>query len=257
MVNGKVYVGGQYALSVFGLLNSTSPPPIWQPVAATYTGLFSESIGVGFGTSGSVTITTTKRGAYSGKLQLTANSYSFHGAFDSSGAGTSTISQKNSSGLSVSLQVDTTDNSSVSGTVSTGSWSADLVAYQDAFNGRTNPAPFAGTYSLLFPGADDGNPDNPQNNGVGTVSVNTAGAVKFKGVLGDGTKVSQSSEISQSGDWPLFISLYNRQGEISGWLNFNGGAVSGETTWIKEPNPKSKSYPNGFVLTPDVTGSSE
>ncbi len=255
--NGKVYVGSQGALSVFGLLNS-DPSSSWQPVAATWSGLFCQSNGVAVGSSGAVTITTTARGEYSGKLEFAANNYSFHGKLNSSGAGTSSISTKNSGRLTISLLVDTVDNSSVSGTVSNSSWSANLLAYQNfTKTRRSGPTPFAGNYGLSLPGPDDGNPNNPQNNGTGTISVSSSGAVKFKGVLGDATKVTASGNLSQSGEWPLFISLYHQQGEIMGWLNFNGNAISGTTTWIKEPVSKNKAFPNGFDLDPDATGSAE
>lgn len=251
VANGKVYVGSQGALTVFGLLNSGT----WQPAAAQYSGLFFQSSGVQFGSSGALAITTTKSGNYSGKLLLGANNFTFHGKFNSSGAGSSTISQKKSGVLVVSLQANTTDNNSISGTVTSSSWSASFTANRNTFKPRSNPAPFAGTYSVQIQGANDGNPDHPQNSGSGTVTVNTSGALKFKGVLGDGTKVTQSAETSNSGDWPLFISLYSRQGEIMGWLNFNGNGISGQSTWIKLPNAKNKSFVNGFVLTPGVTGS--
>jgi hypothetical protein len=251
VANGKVYVGSQYALSVFGLLNSGSGPTNFQPVNATYNGLFFESSGAEVGASGLITITTTKRGGYSGKLQLAANSYSFHGTFDSSGVGSSIISQK--SGLSLSFQASA-DNSSISGTVSGNSWTAGLLANQQVFNHK-NPTSLLGTYNLNFAGPNDGNPAEPQNNGHATVTINSSGTGKIKGALGDGTKVSESANISQSGDWPFFVSLYSRKGEIIGWLNFNGTAVTGQPTWIKLPEPKSKKFPNGFVLTPNVTGS--
>lgn len=253
VANGKVYVGSQGALAVFGLLNSD--PGSSQPVAARYSGLFSQSGEVEAGSSGEVMITTTKRGGYSGKLQFAAGSVSFHGKFDSSGAGTSTVSSKKIGGLVISLQENTTNGDSITGVVTSSSWSAPLLANRNIFNRKSNPAPFAGNYSLDIPGPNDGNPDHPQNDGTGTVTVNTSGAFKFKGMLGDGTKVAQSGDLSNTGDWPLFISLYKGQGEFAGWLNFNGSGITGQATWIKEPNSKTKSFPSGFVLSPNVSGS--
>jgi len=255
--NGKVYVGSQGALSVFGLLDA-NPPAQWKPMAASYSGLFFESSGAEFNASGAVTITTSKGGGYSGKLQFGANNYSFHGKFDPNGAATANTSQKKGAGaLAVTLQMSTNDNNSITGAVSSDSWSANLFANRAVFKGHANPAPSAGTYSVTFPGPGDGNPNNPQNDGTGTVKVSTSGKAKFKGVLGDGTKVTQSADISEIGDWPLFISLYKGQGEIIGWLNLNGTNVSGQTTWIKEANPKSKSFPGGFLLNTTATGSAQ
>jgi len=255
VANGKVYVGSQKALSVFGLLSSG--PTGWTSVPASYSGLFSESSGVEFGRSGSVSINTTKNGKYSGKANLGGKNYSFHGTFDSNGAGTAATSSKSGGTLTFVLQVNTNDNNSITGTVGGDGWVADLTANRAAFDKRNNPAPFAGNYNLVFPGPGDGDPNHPQNDGTGTVTVNASGQVKFKGVLGDGTKVSQSATASLDGDWPFYIPLYHQGGQIMGWLNFSGGNVGGQTSWIKEPNAKSKTFQAGFDLNPVATGSAQ
>jgi len=255
VANGKVYVGSQNALSVFGLLDSSGGGGGWTPINAEYSGLFFDAAGIEFGQSGAVTIKTTKKAAYSGKLMLAGKGYSFHGKFDANGAGSTTIPAKNVGPLTVNLQVNTADNTSISGSVSGDSWSADLIASEALFNKRTNPAPFAGRYDITFAGPNDGNPDNPQNDGTGTLTVTTTGQVKFKGVLGDGTKVSQSATVSQNGDWPFYIPLYKNGGQIMGWLNFDGaGDVGGQPSWIKLANPRSKTFPDGFELNPVATG---
>jgi hypothetical protein len=256
VANGKVFVGSQKALSVFGLLGSGSSGG-WTPINASYTGLFSESSGAEFGKSGSVHLQTGKRGNYTGKLALGGKNYSFHGKFDDSGASSAAISSRATGIINVGLQVNTSDNNSISGAVSSDSWVANLTAYRDTFDKHKNPASFAGNYQLTFPGPGDNDPSHPQNDGKGTVSVSASGQVKFKGVLGDGAKVSQSTILSPDGSWPFYVPLYKNGGQIMGWLNFSDSTVGGQTSWIKLPNNHSRTFRDGFELNPVVTGTAK
>jgi hypothetical protein len=257
IADGKVFVGTQSAVTIFGPLGSGSGQG-WTPINASYSGLFAEGSGTEFGRSGSVDIRTSKRGNYSGKAMLGGKSVSFHGTFDSSGASSASAATKGNGTVTFNLQVNTNDNSVITGLVGGDGWVADLTANRELFDKRSNPAPFAGKYNLVFPGPGDADPTHPQNDGTGTLTVNTAGQVKFKGTLGDGTKVSESATISQEGDWPFYIPLYKQGGQIMGWLNFDGsGNVGGQTSWIKLPNDKSKSFPAGFQLNPTATGSAQ
>jgi hypothetical protein len=257
VANGKVYAGSQNAISVFGLLGSNPSGGAWTPINAGYNGLFFESSGIEFGKSGLVNIRTSKRGSYSGKMALAGKNYPFRGTFDSSGASSAAISSKTAGVITFDLQANTNDNSTITGVVSGDSWVANLTAYEEAFNKRTNAAPFAGKYSLTFPGPGDGDPTLPQNDGNGTVTVNSTGQVKFKGVLGDGTKISQSATVSQDGNWPFYVPLYKQGGQIMGWLNFGGSDIGGQTSWIKLPNARDKTFPDGFDLNPVATGSAQ
>lgn len=254
VANGKVYVGSQKAISVFGPISSGGGGGS-ATEAGSYSGLFYESSGIEFGKSGMVTVKTSKRGGYSGKLQLGGKSYSFRGSFDSSGASSASISVKNVGVINISLQLNTSDFSSISGAVSGDSWVANLTANRDVFDKRSNPSPAAGQYNLTFSGPNDGNPEHPQNDGSGTVTVNPAGQVKFKGVLGDGTKISQSATIAADGSWPFYVPLYKQGGQIMGWLNLNGTSASGQANWIKVPNDRNKTFPDGFNLNVPVSGS--
>jgi len=257
IANGKVYAGSQGAVTVFGLLDNGGGGS-WSPISASYSGLFFESSGVEFGRSGPVTINTTKQGKYSGRGSLGGKNFSFHGTLDANGAGSTSAKSKSAGTLTINLQVNTDDNNSITGTIGGDGWAADLQANRNVFNKKSNPAPFAGSYNIVFPGANDGDPSHPQNDGTGSVTVSPTGQVKFKGVLGDGTKVSQSANTSIEGDWPFYIPLYKQGGQIMGWLNFDGaGNVGGQTSWIKLQNPHTKSFPDGFNLNPVATGSAK
>jgi hypothetical protein len=255
VANGKVYVGGQYAVSVFGLLSEKSTSPF---SSATYNGLFYESGGVKYLTSGALTSRTTRRGMYSGTLQTANGRYPFSGQLDPSGSATKTITRKGENSLTISLQVQSGDNSIMGGTVGDGSWLAEFTAYRALYNQRTNPAPAAGKYTVIVRGSRDGSIQTPQGDGFGTVNVNLSGQVKFSGALAEGTKVTQSASISQNGQWPFFIPLYRGRGQLIGWLNFTtvpAKDLGGQLSWIKLPDSPSRVYPSGFEVEPTARGS--
>jgi hypothetical protein len=142
----------------------------------------------------------------------------------------------------------------MTGTISGSTWATDIVA-DPAVYSRTNSAPQAGKYTLLFPGSVDSS-DQPAGNGFGAVTVNPSGHVTFSGMLGDGTPVSSTSIVSSQGQWPLYVSLYGGKGSLLGWLSFtNNGDIMGRTGWFKPPEPTAKLYPAGFTNSNEVIGS--
>jgi hypothetical protein len=121
---------------------------------------------------------------------------------------------------------------------------------------KTNPAPQAGLYTLVLPGTNS--PSQPGGNGFGTVTVTTSGAVTFSGTLGDGTKVMQSANESEEGQWPLYIPLDSGNGMLLGWLTFTNEAdrdIDGMLSWFKPSQPATTLYPAGFTNVVEAAGS--
>ncbi|HET7625115.1 MAG TPA: hypothetical protein VFM25_07610, partial [Verrucomicrobiae bacterium] len=250
VANGKVYVGTKGGLFVFGLLGSAEPG---DSSAGNYTGLFYESGGVEMERSGTVALKVTKRGAFTGNIRMSTGRYPLRGKFNAAGAAADTVSRKHDSALTVNLQMDNANNRIV-GSVSGDSWSADLIADHTA----PRPSAFAGKYTLVFPGPDNGNPQVPQGDGYGSAAVNAKGIVTFKGALADGTKIVQSARISRDGQWPFYVTLPKKRGQVLGWLNLAGmeqGGFGGQISWIRPANPRAASYPDGFSLQLDAMGS--
>jgi len=216
-----------------------------------YFGLFADTKGVAHESSGFFTVTLNAKGAYTGSLQLAGRRYSLSGQMDSSTARASkTVLRPGASSLSVEFGLDSAPESQrVTGTISDGQWVAQLMAGRAVFNARTNPAPYAGSYTLVFPGTN-GVDSAPAGNGFGTVRVDTGGRVKLVGSLADGTPVSQSIPVARDGQWPFYASLYGGKGSTLGWLNLTNRAtddLNGTVSWIKEPQPQTKRFANGFT----------
>jgi len=143
------------------------------------------------------------------------------------------------------------------GTLSDGLGAAYLSGDLAVFNARTNPAPYAGNYTLFFPG-QQGDPSLPAGNGFGTARVTSGGLVLFSGELADGTRVSQSATVSGQGLWPLYVPLYGSKGLLVSWLDFTNETsddLTGLTSWIKPASVNTKYYAAGFTNQLQALGS--
>jgi hypothetical protein len=223
----------------------------------TYNGLFFEQDAIRLSGAGSFTLSVTPRGRYSGRIVLGARRYSFSGLLNTNqNTGTNLIARRDGPALSLAFQIDGSQNDQVSGQLTDGTWTS-LLSGDLAVFGRTNPAPFAGSYTMVIPGYD-GDPSLPAGNGFGSLRVTSAGLVNFAGTLADGTKASQSTTVSRAGYWPVYIPLYYGNGSLMSWLAFadNGtNDLGGNLTWIKQPGSLSKYYLGGFSCQCDAFGS--
>jgi len=230
------------------------------PLKGTYYGLFFDTNGVSQLGSGFFTVTLTTAGSFTGSLQIGSTKWPLKGQFDATGAATINVKRNGMNPLTVQLQLDLFGGSEqITGTVavSDGSWLAELTANRDVFNAKTNPCPAAGTYTLLIPGIP-GATGSSAGDGYGLVKVTTAGNVILTGVLADNTPVSQSTFLSKSGDWPLYVARYSGRGSILGWLTFTntpGDDLHGTLSWIRPVQPSVPLFTMGFTVATEATGS--
>jgi hypothetical protein len=223
----------------------------------TYYGLFYNTNAPTMENSGTITLSISANNAYSGKLLIGARRYSLSGTLTVAGTSTTTATGPSASSLAVSFGFGATSNQ-VTGAVSNGLWSSPFSAAQAAYNSRTNPAPYAGRYTLAIPGGANG---GPRGDGYGALQVKSSGALIFSGFLADGTTLAETANVLAGGLWPMYAPLYHNQGAILGWLTFNtnqpSSGLAGNLNWIKPALASAKVYPGGFTnLAMPALGSS-
>lgn len=240
-----------------GSVTVQAPQGSFSPGKGAYYGLFSDTNGVAQASSGSITLATTAQGKFSGNLQMGGARYSLSGQFDAAGNAMKTVARRSQSSLTVVLQVDLADPNQITGTVSDGTFTAELAADRAVFDGNTNKAPQAGQYNMIIAGSY-GSTNEPGGDSYGTVSVDKAGRIRLSGSLADGTRFNQAAVLSGKGQWPLYIPLYSGLGLVLSWVTFTNEPASdlnGALSWIKPAMPASKYYPAGFAVQTAVSGS--
>jgi hypothetical protein len=217
----------------------------------TYTGLLAETDEVRHERSGNFTLTATKRGTYTGKVQVGRTKGSIKGLLARDGKATNIVLRPGQSPLTVEVSLDVGGTSGrLTGRVTDGSWTAPLLGDRRCYNSKTNPAPFAGSYTLVVP-SEGG--QGPEGHGYGTVKVDRNGAATFIGMLADGTKAVHKVSLSQEGHWPFYLGLYKGSGSALGWLIVTNGDIGGLVSWIK-PAMLCKYYMSGLTNEANVVG---
>lgn len=231
----------------------------------TYAGLVYDTNVVSHERAGFVTIRTTPKGTYSGKVRLNGRNLSFTGVFGLDGLATNSI-RRGSVGPPLMLELNFNSGSLVEGLVGRlydTNWTSELLAYRAVFHSRTNVAPQTGRYTLIFPASGD--PDAPEGDGFASISVASGGVAKLKGSLADGTVISHAAPVSREGLWPFLVSFRGGRGAIWSWLAFETNSVTigtnlvqsdlaGEMRWVATPMLSAKYYRSGFTNAIEAVG---
>ena len=235
--------------------NTNPPSPPGPPLVvtnATYTGLVYGGDGLTQSNSGCLSLRTTVQHRYSAKLQLGGRRYSLSGSLASDGAATNMVKRAKQPLLVVELALE--GSNFLTGRVAANgqNWSADILGYRNAFDGKRSLCQQAGRYTLAIGGSNS--PAVPDGSGYGTVKVSPAGKLTLAGSLADGTRFTQSASVSDQGFWPLYVRLYSGKGALLSWLAFtNADSVGGELAWTR-PYTKAKRYGAGFAGMTQAAG---
>jgi len=213
------------------------PASYFAASVGTYYGLFYYPGEMSAQSSGSFVATVSHGGAYSAKVNLGSDSYSYSGGFSAAGWAAKSVKHEGAAPLTVSFQVGLS-NGPITGKIGNGTWTSELVA-SPALYSAEHSAPQAGNYTVVFPGTANSS-SLPGGIGYGTATINSTGNVRFVGRLGDGTAFTSSSVICEGEQWPFYTAPSGGKESILGWLTLsNNGAIGGATAWFKQPEKTS------------------
>lgn len=218
-----------------------------------------------FETSGYVRVSVTATGAFTGQFILGGIAYPLVGEFTGSGQYVGEIRRANTTPITLNLTMDVNpaDSKRIIGTVSTNTFVTTLTANRAAYSAASPaPAGVVGRYTILMPQAGViADPiRDPRGNGIGTFAVGTDGLVSWRGVLADGTRVSQRQPLTKDNTWPLYVSLYRGRGVMLGQVTMDGtqatSDLNGKVNWFKPSISTERYFPLGFrVVGADFLGS--
>jgi len=191
-----------------------------------------------------IRLNLAKEGKFTGILNFTGGTHNvIKGTLQASGSFSGTTSVNN---IPYTLQVtgSTPGTYSLSGSAA----GSTFIAFpQIDVKGGTLPPP--AKFNNLMEATGTGN--IPGGFGYNTLHVGKMGTGMLSGKLPDGTTFTAAGKLVADGTniYILFLddrSLYNRKGEVSGYLAFDGTQSEGEFVWIK-PATKGPYYPAGFT----------
>jgi hypothetical protein len=230
----------KFAVTRNATITANFIPIPFPALKGVYNGLFYDPKAVSGSSAGYFTLTMGSSGAFSGRLMMGPNSYSFSSLFFGSGYQQVQVKAGNQN-LTMNLVLDTSGKTgAITGDIAGANWDAPLLANLTPVWTAKNPSPAARRYTMALTGAAG------LGDSFGVVNVSPLGVVSVTGSLADGVTYNQSAPVSKSGQWPFYAYAASGKDTVLGWINFAGGSLSAaNVAWIKAPNA-SHYYPGGF-----------
>ena len=286
--NAKVrYLPGAEGWDEVGWLSPT-PIPSWYSGIYKTTGGFRavgtiEPAAFNNNIGGQIEINVNRNGISTGTIKIggatgTIENYRFIKGFDSEGKLDVTVYRRSGLDLKLSLQLDISEAPSRflfpadgNNTITVAGETADISANSVSWNTKNPATTYQGYYTVgletapadLIPKIDTEfglqQPEVSQGHGFLALNVAAAtGAMRFSGVLADGTKVTGASVVTAPsvGDndpkcvVPMFIPLYASKGTLLGDMSISanktaGNPLTADLSWSK---------PAGIPKSPNASG---
>lgn len=246
-------------------------PNPYPAVVDSYNGLIGDGvIDAGFlRANGSISLTTTATGTYTGTLFHSGVAYKLAGKFDGFKKSKLTIVRKGASSLVLDLDFDTAaPDHKITGTLTIDAATLNLSALPRIFNvtkTSSNPHPKAGrSYAIALP-----SPDPALGHGFGLLTVLANGTATFAGILPDGVSFSTTASSTDgdkdgaAGAWvfPVSFSPYGKvAGAVIGEVYLAKtepaapASVTGDFGWVRPVVPKSPLFPGGLIANITAVG---
>ncbi len=234
--------------------NAAAGNPVDQPFSAaslssgkhTFAGLFFETNKIRQHSSGYLTLSTSRKGKYSGYAQLGSKRHSFLGALDAESRGTNSL-KRGEFGLSFQLLAD----GRLAGQVTSGDWVAQL---EGSVTRSGSERQTAKAMTLVLPGGGDGT-SAPAGHGYATLQFKPTGRVTILSQLADGTRSVSSLWMPKDQILAWYAPLYSGTGSLMSWLQITNNEIGGLVNWIKPDATKTRLYSGGFESQSQATGS--
>jgi hypothetical protein len=126
-------------------------------------------------------------------------------------------------------------------------------AVRAGFGGTLPATNYEGNYVLAISNANNA-AAAPPGYSYALARIGPTGGVTLSGTMADGAVfTSTGTGISQSGDWPLYGSLFSGKGSVLAWIKFpqhsaQSQMTSGQALWFETSGADSHYYTNGFNL---------
>jgi len=233
---------------------------LFPQVRCVYNGLFFDSNLVDLASAGFVTVTLTDQGKYSGRLLRNGRTIRLSGVCSPDGNETNTVTLAPTETAQLLFSVDLSGaTDQIVGSLQNTNFTSQLLMDRNVFAlSKTNPAPWAGRYTMLIQ-PDTNSAPGPDGQGFASVRIDPKGGVAVSGTLGDNTKLSAKTTLSKSGAVPLYGSLYKGWGLFISWLNLDTNApdtdFAGRLDWLRRTQPGTSASVPKFTNQVTAIGS--